>query len=76
MNAYGFQQARMGANYTYPSNRYSKNKRECGSVNNIKRKRKFYLGNMKKYFTLKQELSAWDTLSDEALENFEKLLVL
>jgi hypothetical protein len=33
-----------------------------------------YLDNMNKYLQLKKEMEAWDVLSDEALENFEKSL--
>jgi len=33
-----------------------------------------YLDNLSKYLDLKQEMKAWDTLSDEALINFEKSL--
>lgn len=31
-----------------------------------------YLDNISKYLELKQEMKEWDTLSDEALINFEK----
>ncbi|MFH1072898.1 MAG: hypothetical protein V1743_05715 [Nanoarchaeota archaeon] len=31
-----------------------------------------YLDNVKKMVDLKKEMSDWDALSDEALENFEK----
>lgn len=31
-----------------------------------------YLDNIEKYIELKKELKAWDKLSDEALENFER----
>ncbi len=31
-----------------------------------------YVDNMQKYIGLKEEMKAWDSLSDEALENFEK----
>lgn len=33
-----------------------------------------YLDNLSKYLDLKKELQAWDTLSDEALTNFEQSL--
>ena len=33
-----------------------------------------YLDNIHKYVELKKELKEWDTLSDEALLNFEKLV--
>ena len=33
-----------------------------------------YLDNINKYVELKKELKEWDTLSDEALLNFEKLV--
>ncbi|MBS3176375.1 hypothetical protein J4457_04005 [Candidatus Woesearchaeota archaeon] len=33
-----------------------------------------YIDNLSKYLDLKQELDAWDVLSDEALTNFEKAL--
>ena len=33
-----------------------------------------YLDNMNKYLQLKKEMEAWDVLSDEAFENFEKSL--
>ena len=31
-----------------------------------------YLDNIQRYVELKKELKAWDALSDEALENFER----
>ena len=31
-----------------------------------------YLDNIQKYLELKKEFKAWDKLSDEALENFER----
>ncbi len=33
-----------------------------------------YLDNLSKYLDLKKELSEWDTLSEEAWDNFEKKL--
>ncbi len=33
-----------------------------------------YLDNLSKFMDLKRELKQWDTLSDEALHNFEKSL--
>ena len=33
-----------------------------------------YLDNLEKYIELKEELKDWDSLSDEALVNFEKSL--
>ena len=33
-----------------------------------------YLDNLSKFIDLKRELKQWDTLSDEALHNFEKSL--
>ena len=33
-----------------------------------------YLDNLSRYLDLKNEMKAWDTLSDEALINFEKSL--
>ena len=33
-----------------------------------------YLDNLAKYLDLKHEMKAWDSLSDEALINFEKSL--
>lgn len=33
-----------------------------------------YLDNLSKYLDLKEEIKEWDSLSDEALENFEKSL--
>jgi len=33
-----------------------------------------YLDNLEKYMALKQEMKDWDTLSDEALQSFEKSL--
>ncbi len=33
-----------------------------------------YLDNLSKFMDLKRELKQWDTLSDEALHNFEKTL--
>jgi hypothetical protein len=32
-----------------------------------------YIDNMTKYLELKQEMKAWDMLSDEALRNFEAI---
>ena len=34
-----------------------------------------YLDNSSKYLELKQEIKEWDFISDEALINFEKLLI-
>lgn len=33
-----------------------------------------YLDNIEKHLALKKEMNEWEVLSDEALENFEKLL--
>lgn len=33
-----------------------------------------YLDNIAKYLNLKKEFKEWDRLSDEALENFERVL--
>lgn len=33
-----------------------------------------YLDNLQKYMELKKELAAWDSLSDEAILNFERQL--